>query len=586
MSACAIIQARMGSSRFPGKMMADLSGQPVLWHVIHRLRRCAAIGQILLATSDGSGDDPLVACAEALGIAVVRGSEKNVLHRFALALERTDASVIVRVCGDSVLIDPWLVDRLVRLLETSGADYPRLTTPCSDCGIDVVSRRILARIVTEKADHPVAMEHVTGYLATDAGFGTATELALSDQDRSLPGARFSIDTPADLEFMRALHRHMGHSVGEIGFLDALGFLRVHPALLEINAHVRQRQGDERSPSVVIRCDAGHCLGMGHLVRCLAIAAVLRDRFSVAVTFALGGDAAFAQMAREQAFHVVTIPGRDRAGELAVVLERCEADVVLMDVRTPYDSAELAAIRAAGCRFAVLDDGGERRLVADVGYYPPAGLELDWRGAKARSFAGWEWLALRPQFSPPPPFRPTMPPGVLILAGGSDAHGLRRRLLTVAAVALPADWRITVVLGRATAADPDFDALMAEIGGRLTLAHDVVEIAALMAEASLAVSVFGGTAYELAAVGVPAILLGLDGDHARSAAHLNRAGAALFLGVASEVSDDILTTAIGALAADPERRARMSATARTLIDGRGSFRIAETLLRDLPPRRRG
>ena len=584
MTACAIIQARMGSSRFVGKMLADLAGRPVLWHVIHRLRRCAGIDGIILATSDGAGDDPLAACAGALGIGVVRGPERNVLQRFTLALAETDATVIARICGDSVLIDPWLVDRLAALLETSGGDYPRLTTPTSDCGIDVVSRRVLERIIAEKADHPVAIEHVTGYLGVDPGFGTAVELALPGQERFLPGARFSIDTPADLEFMRLLHRHLGVVAGEIDFLEAVAFLKTRPDLLAVNLHVRQRRADETPPAVVIRCDAGHALGLGHLVRCLAVAAALRDRYSAAVNFALGGDPALAAMVREQGFAVTPIPGRDPAGALAAALETVRPDALLMDVRTPDDAAEIAAIRAAGCRFAVLDDGGGRRLAADLAFYPPVGAELDWRGAQGEVCAGWDWLALRPQFSPPPPWRPLAPPRALILAGGSDPYGLRTRLLRIAAAALPEAWRITLVAGRATAADPAFDALAAGLGARLEPLRAVDDMAGLMAGATLALSPFGGAAYELAVVGVPTILLGLDADHARSAAALDRAGAAHLAGIAAEVDDETLARDIAALAADPERRARMSAAARALIDGRGAIRIAERLVAGLPSRR--
>ncbi len=578
MTACAIIQARMGSSRFPGKMLADLAGRPVLWHVVHRLRRCAAVSEIILATSEAPGDDPLAAAAGEAGIAVVRGPEADVLRRFALALERTAARVILRVCGDSVLIDPGLIDRLVALLKSTGGDYPRVTTPCSDCGIDVISRRLLERIIVEKADHPVAVEHVTGYLGVDPGFGTAEDIALPGEDRSLPGARFSIDTPADLEFMRALHRRMNAPAGEIDFLAAVAFLKDHPDLPEINAHVRQRRADERPPSVVIRCDASPALGLGHLVRCLAVASALRDRFSAAVTLALGGDPALAALACEQAFPVTPMPGHDPAGELATVLAETKADALLMDLRTPYDAAEITAVRAAGCRFALLDDGGERRLAADLAFYPPSGRNLDWRGAAGERLAGWEWLALRPQFSPPPPWRPTEPPTALILAGGSDPHGLRSRLLRAAAAALPAGWRITLATGRATTADPAFDALATSFGERLTITQNVAEMATLMAASTLAVSLFGGTAYELAAVGVPAILLGLNADHVRSAAFLAEAGVALSPGVVAEVAEDELCQTIATLAADPGRRTRMSAAGRALIDGQGARRIAERLAR--------
>ena len=578
MTASAIIQARMGSSRFPGKMLADLAGRPVLWHVVHRLRRSAAVSEIILATSDAPGDDALAAAAREMDVAVVRGPEANVLQRFALALERTAAPVILRICGDSVLIDPGLIDRLVRLLESGAGDYPRVTTPCSDCGIDAISRRLLERIIREKADDPVAVEHVTGYLGVDPGFGVAAELALPGEDRHLPGARFSIDTPADLEFMRALHREMNVPAGEIDFLAAIAFLKTRPGLLDINAHVRQRRADETAPAVVIRCDASPALGLGHLVRCLAVAAALRDRCSAAVTFALGGDPALAALVREQAFPVTAISGRAPAAELAAVLAGTGAGAVLLDLRTPYDAAEIAAVRAAGCRLAVLDDGGERRLAADLAFYPPSGRDLDWSGARGERLAGWEWLALRPQFSPPPPWRPAEPPLALILAGGSDPHRLRIRLLAAAAEALPAGWRIVLVLGRGTAPDAAFDALAVPLGDRLTLLRDVADMAGLMATASLAVSAFGGTAYELAAMGVPAILLGLDADHVRSASFLAATGAVRCPGDAAGVDGAALRREIAILAADPGERARMSAAGRALIDGQGARRIAERLAR--------
>ena len=86
MSACAIVQARMGSSRFPGKMLQDLAGKPLLWHVIHRLRKCTHVTQIILATSNQPADDSLADYARRLGVDIVRGPERNVLERFRLAL--------------------------------------------------------------------------------------------------------------------------------------------------------------------------------------------------------------------------------------------------------------------------------------------------------------------------------------------------------------------------------------------------------------------------------------------------------------------------------------------------------------------
>ena len=96
----AIIQARMGSTRLPGKVLMPLSGKPVLWHIIHRLRKCRMVDVVAIATSDQPCDDPLVEFARNEGVELVRGPEDNVLQRYALAAEKLAPDYIVRVTGE------------------------------------------------------------------------------------------------------------------------------------------------------------------------------------------------------------------------------------------------------------------------------------------------------------------------------------------------------------------------------------------------------------------------------------------------------------------------------------------------------
>lgn len=576
MTACAIVQARMGSSRFPGKMLREIAGKPLIWHVIHRLRQCRTVSQIILATSDNRTDDSLAAYVQSLGIAVVRGPEQNVLQRFALALPLTGAETLLRITGDSPLIDPSLIDRLVTALQHDGGDYVTLATPVSDCGIDPVSRRALLRLLAERAEHPVAVEHVTGYFGIDPGFAQRVILSLGDENRLVDGARFSIDTPADLAFMEEIYRRLGAAAGDAPFLDALELLRADPDLMSINAHIRQRRADEKPLSVVVRCDGGHDAGLGHVVRCLAIAATLRDRFSAAVTFALRGDAAAFALIRTQAFAVRSIAGVAPATELAAALDTTSPDIVLLDIPTPFDSAEIDAVRKKGCRLAILDDASDRRLHADIGFFPPTGATLDWRGAVGKHLSGFEWIPLRPQFAPPPARRLGEPPMVLVTAGGSDPAGIGRRWIRTVARVLPSSWRVVLVLGAAATEDPSRQDLLRPLGDRVTVRHAVADMAYLMSQADLALASFGMTAYELAAVGVPMLLLCLSDDHLRSAKELEAAGAARILGLASEATDDALDQALIDLCADRRARDRMSRLARQLVDGHGARRIAEQI----------
>src|SRR5215813_2608178 len=101
----AIVQARMGSTRLPGKVMKLIAGKPLLWHVVHRLKRCRTLDAIAIATSTNPRDDAIESFGREEGIEVIRGSEDNVLERFALAAKETNADIIVRVSSDAPFID-------------------------------------------------------------------------------------------------------------------------------------------------------------------------------------------------------------------------------------------------------------------------------------------------------------------------------------------------------------------------------------------------------------------------------------------------------------------------------------------------
>ncbi len=576
MTTCAIIQARMGSSRFPGKMLREIAGKPVIWHVVHRLHKCASVDRIILATSDQEADDTLAEYVTALGVTVVRGSEQNVLRRFIAALKRTDADVILRITGDSPLIDPVLIDRLVSRLRQSGADYVTFAAPASDCGIDPVTRQTLLRLAAKRGDHPAAIEHVTGYFAVDPAFARRAVLPAFGENRFVEGARFSVDTPADLAFFEEIYRRLGAAPGEAKFLDAIALLRSDPSLLAINAHVRQRRADERAASILIRCDGGHAQGLGHVVRCLAIARELRERYSAAVRFALGGDEAAFALVRAEDFPITPVaPGR--ADSLSRLLGGSPPDAVLIDLRTAFDEAEIDAFRRARCRIAVLDDPGERRLHADLAFFPPSGAKLDWRGAVGERLVGFDWIPLRRQFAPPPPRRLGEPKLALILGGGSDPSGIGYRFLASAARALPDSWRIAMVIGPAAAEDPRLEDMARLLGPRLSLERQVGDMAALMARADLALASFGMSAYELAAVGVPMLLLCLSEDHARSAASLADNGAAEILGVAQRIKDGAIDRAIARLSTDEAQREELGRKGRRLVNGAGARRIADRLV---------
>jgi aminopeptidase-like protein/spore coat polysaccharide biosynthesis protein SpsF (cytidylyltransferase family) len=204
----AIIQARMGSNRFPGKMLARLGGIPLLEWVVRRLLRATTLAQVVLATSDGAADDALAELATSLGVAVFRGSEADVLGRFVGAARMAGADNIVRICADNPFIDPAEVDRLVRHFANYPCDYScnhqdRLGSAYADgFGAEILSAALLEKIAAD-ATEPRHREHATLYL-----WDHASEYKLSalpaPAGLAFPELRFDVDAPSDLANLEAL----------------------------------------------------------------------------------------------------------------------------------------------------------------------------------------------------------------------------------------------------------------------------------------------------------------------------------------------------------------------------------------------
>ncbi len=239
----AIIQARLGSSRLPGKVLLPIGGATMLERVVQRVRRARLVDQVVVATTIAAKDDALAAFCQAHDIAVFRGSEEDVLDRYYQAATAAGAGVVVRVTSDCPLIDPGAIDRVVALFGQGGHDYVannfRYTYP-QGLDTEAFSLAVLARAWRE-ATLPAEREHVTPYLRSQARFrlGEVTH----DPDLSQRNLRWTVDEPADLEFMRAVYARLdGGGDGRFGLDDVLALLQREPALSSLNAGIIRHEG--------------------------------------------------------------------------------------------------------------------------------------------------------------------------------------------------------------------------------------------------------------------------------------------------------------------------------------------------------
>lgn len=238
-SVIAIIQARMGSSRLPGKVLKDIGGLPMLVHEVIRARRAQTLGQVILATTSDPDDDAVAEVCRTHGIPCFRGDPLDVLDRYYQAAVRFGAETIVRLTGDCPLIDPQEIDRTVRAFFASGVDFAanRLPPPwkrTTPIGMDteVVTFTALARAWRE-ADAKYAREHVMPFFyEQDDRF----KVLLVDHDPDLSRYRLTVDTPEDLALIREIFNHFDGS-NSFSLGEVIELLETRPELLAINAHV-------------------------------------------------------------------------------------------------------------------------------------------------------------------------------------------------------------------------------------------------------------------------------------------------------------------------------------------------------------
>lgn len=237
-----IIQARMNSSRLPGKVLLPLPLQgstTVLGHVVARAKQLAAGQLVVIATSDLAADDRLAAAAQALDVAVYRGPEQDVLARFGGALDQYPAEVVVRITADNPAIDPACMRAAVAHHLATGADYTLTTGLPLGTNIEVIGAPALRR-AQAAATRPEEREHVTPYLRRHPELFRLEELALQ-VPAAVAALRLTVDYPSDYALLHLLYTQLpaDFSLTDPAGLPAL--LAQYPWLAQVNSHNAQVQ---------------------------------------------------------------------------------------------------------------------------------------------------------------------------------------------------------------------------------------------------------------------------------------------------------------------------------------------------------
>jgi spore coat polysaccharide biosynthesis protein SpsF len=238
----ASIEARMSSSRLPGKVLADICGQPALTRLIRRLRRSQYLTGIILATSLNPADDALAEWATAENVPYHRGSEDDVLQRVVEAQQAMQSEVVVEVTGDCILLDPEIIDLGIKtFLENQGDVVTNARKLSFPLGMDVQVYRLQDLVeVAATINDPAVREHVSLYFYEHPERYRIIHL-FAPARWEAPDYRFQLDYPEDHHFINEVYRRLEPRYGDaFGLEEIMALLRQEPALLEINRHCLEK----------------------------------------------------------------------------------------------------------------------------------------------------------------------------------------------------------------------------------------------------------------------------------------------------------------------------------------------------------
>lgn len=608
MHATAIIQARTGSTRLPGKALFPLVDKTVLEHVIARVKKSALINDVIVATTVNPRDDVVVKLAQDSGAIVYRGCEADVLERVYEASLLSEAEWIVRVTADCPLVDPRLIDvmllHLAKIEDTT--DYLSNTIVRTfPRGLDVeIMRRSVLADARARATATYEREHVTPYIY---GHPERYRIRSYEGEMDCSDHRWTLDTVEDWHLISAIFSALYVSQPDLHWKTVLHFLNKHPNLECLNRQVRQKDltyaetGDANihmpdlaappGGGVVFLCNVSSVVGMGHLRRCLAIAHALHRAHQIRCSFAFPANNAqtWALELVPKEFFIHVLPDNSSAHPALPAVSAIKGlapAVLVLDVYEPT-SAYLLDLQEADVRTVVIDD------FAKLSSYPCTAIlnhhvhaeGLTYHTAPhTRLLLGPKYALLNPEYALHQARCVT--PGsigltnLLITMGGADPNRATERVLAALDgldECIRQNLHVQVALGPCYGTGK-----MLESGrvAHFSVVRGTENFRRAMQSANVAISACGGTLFELARLGVPTLTLSITPDQGIIGRNWAQRKLAMYIGDASTVDKSQITRAAKQLLVDHNLRRQLGERARSLIDGNGATRVADFIAKEM------
>jgi len=334
-------------------------------------------------------------------------------------------------------------------------------------------------------------------------------------------------------------------------------------------------------NILFRCDGSVEIGMGHVIRCLALADELSEYHKCNIHFAIRQSELGINKVKE--FYPV-LESNEKAFNYENWLKDCinkiNSQILILDVRDGLKKRELKQLKKmTGIKVVTIDDPEDKRLEADMAFYPPIlqVKQLDWGSYEGQLYSGWEYVILRPEFQRnySKPHKENLE--ILVAMGATDPHNLTLKVLN-AIDKLYYKLTIKVLIGTQFLFEEELNDFCKKSSKRIVIKKNPENVAQIMSGADMAIISFGMTAYETVALNVPAIYISVSPDHALSASTFVNAGLGVSVGLHIDLNNSLIQNEVKRMI-EKEILTNKPLKDRKLIDGFGADRIAGLLIKE-------
>lgn len=338
-------------------------------------------------------------------------------------------------------------------------------------------------------------------------------------------------------------------------------------------------------NIIFRCDASQSVGYGHFSRCLSIAQCLKD-FNWNVHFAMMNSSNASNQLKDMGISASNISlhkysQKEESNWFKELALSIEASIIFLDIRSDLSAETIKELQKNGAIIVTIDDPSERRLFADLAFYPPVPQvkEMSWVGFNGVLYCGWEWVPLKNNILKARENKIKRKDGkntsLLLTMGGSDPAGITIQVLN--AIDSSKEQIIpNVIIGPEFMHANELNLFLSTAKKKYNIINGNFDIIETLSEADLAIISFGVTAYELASLGVPTIIISLSDDHAKSASVFDAESMSISLGNFKDVDNKMISNSLSYLLGNKKELKKMKEKNLKNSDAKGSSRIANVI----------